>query len=74
MTDVILYQSGPFTVRTARTGFEVYQDRGVAAVRVATIGFPGPAGLTRAIAEADRRYAAYLPPAPALGRSVDITA
>lgn len=76
MRDVILYQSGPFSVRQMPGGFEVYQDRSVAAVRVAAIGYPGPAGLVRAIAEADRRYAAYLPAdqrAELRGRAVDVT-
>ena len=55
----ILYQVGPFTVRPEAfklsKGFAVYRDGPVVALRVATIGYAGPEGLKRAIAEADRR-------------------
>lgn len=57
MRDLILHQSGAFTVRKATKGYEIYEEYGVAARRVASIGEgAGPSlGLTRAIAEADRR-------------------
>lgn len=56
----ILHQNGSFSVRKAAKGYEVYRDEGVASTRVASIG-DGPAprlGITRAIAECDRRAAA----------------
>jgi hypothetical protein len=54
----ILYQNGPFTVRKAKKGYEVYQDDGVAAKRVATLGSEGQEWLTRAMQEADKRAGA----------------
>lgn len=74
MLDVIVYQAGPFSVRPARVGYEVYRDTSTAAVRVAVIGYQGDPGLARARAEADRRYAAYLPADQARGRHVDTLA
>ncbi len=58
----ILYQTANHYVVAAadpKKGFEVYRNEGVAAVRCGIIGHgPGPSlGLTRAIAEADRREA-----------------
>lgn len=38
-----------------KNGFEVYENRGVAAVRVATVGFEGDAGIARCFREIERR-------------------
>lgn len=77
MRDVIVYQAGPFSVRPARVGYEVYRDSATHAVRVAVIGYAGAPGIARARAEADRRYAAYLPAdqrAECRGQNVDTLA
>ena len=63
----ILYQVGDFTVRPAvfgrrrSPGFEVYRDGLCVATCVATIGYPGPDGLARAIAKADALHGQSLP-------------
>ncbi len=57
----ILYENGDFWVtaatfgKKASKGYEVNQHVGTHSVRVASIGFAGREGLTRAIKEADRR-------------------
>jgi glycine cleavage system aminomethyltransferase T len=55
----ILYQNGEYWVAAATfgksAGYEVNQNRGTHAVRVARIGYTGARGLKWAIAEADRR-------------------
>lgn len=55
----ILYQNGDYDVRPAQfgktKGFAVYKHEGTHAVKVASIGYEGQKGLSRAIAEVDKR-------------------
>ena len=55
----ILYEDAPYYVRAEKfgktDGVAVYQNEGVAATRVASIGYTGSKGLSKAIAEINRR-------------------
>jgi hypothetical protein len=56
----IVFQRGPFTVRKINgvKGFEIYYEWGVAANRVARIGYEGHVGIAKAKFEIERRIRA----------------
>ncbi len=53
----ILHEDGPYWVRAAAKGYEVYKTGITHSTRCATIGFTGAKGLRRAIDECSRRRA-----------------
>ena len=57
----VLYSTGQFWVCKAKHGYEVYENGVTHSTRRAIIGWEGEKGLSRAIAEADRRQAKETP-------------